>query len=119
MKRGRRWWLIRLGIPLLVGLALFFWALHAGSQYSVILENQSGQPMPQVDVMRGGETHHIYKEIPRGGKVMATFKEAGPFRVEGRLGNGNVIGARFGDLGPRVDLVILPDGQITLRKSKD
>jgi hypothetical protein len=117
MIRIQRRWLIRLAIPLVAVLAVLVWAIDR-SRNVVALENRSGQAIPLLEVTRGGETKHFH-DVPPGAEVSAKTRERGPFTVDGRLANGTLIRARFGDVEARVELTILPDGQLTWRKRKE
>jgi hypothetical protein len=116
MIKGRKRWWFRLAIPLVAGLAMLALALGEAARKGVTIENRSGQPIFHLEVSRGGETS-TFDNIPPGGKVTAVPKAGGPFQVTGRMPMG-LINGRFGDLGPRVDLEILPDGTVKPRSEK-
>jgi hypothetical protein len=118
MKRGRKWWLLRVAVPLVAGLVLFVWAIQQSSQNVVIVENRSGQTITLLQITRDGQTT-TFPDVPAGGEVKAVSKTPSAFKVEGRLANGNRIAGHFKEIGPRADLIVLPGGQLTLRKSKD
>jgi len=118
MKRGRKWWLLRVAAPLVVGLALFVWALGEGSQSLVTIENRSGQLIAVLHVIRAGQPN-TFEDVPMGRIVTAASKARGGFTVEGKLANGTRIRGVFGDVGPRADLVVLPGGQLSIRKSPE
>jgi hypothetical protein len=117
MIRIQRRWLLRVAIPLVGALALIVWAIGRSGNV-VTLENRSGQSIPLLQVVRGGETK-TFQNVPPGAEVSATTGERGPFTVDGRLANGTLIRARFGDVKARAELTILPDGQLRLRKRKE
>jgi len=118
MKRGRKWWLLRVAAPLVAGLALFLWAMQERSQNLVTVENRSGQTIALLQVDRAGETS-TFKDVMTGAEVRAASKTRSAFTVAGKLADGTLIKGRFGEMGPRAELVVLPGGQITIRKSKE
>ena len=117
MRRGRRWWLTRIAIPLVAALGLFVWALLQ-SRNVVRLENRSGRVITSLQIIRGGETT-TFNDVPAGSTISATTKTGGSFTVEGRLADGTLIRGRFGELETSPELIVLPGGQLTFRKGKE
>jgi hypothetical protein len=115
--RLQRRWLLRLAIPVVAAVAVLVWALER-SQNVVTIDNQSGQPIATLQLTRGGEAK-CFQDIPAGRPITAVTKAGGPFTVEGRLADGTFIRARFGEVEARVELVLLPGGQLQFRKRKD
>jgi hypothetical protein len=119
MKLGRNRWLLRLGVPLFVGVTVLAWALVQGAQSRLVIENRSGQPVTVLEVTAGGATR-TFKDVAPGSDVAAPLKRGTPFRVHGTLANGTLIRGQFGDLavlGDRGALVILPNGALVPPKA--
>lgn len=117
MMRLQRRWLLRIAIPLVAALAMVLWALER-SRNVITIDNQSGQPIATLHIIRGGESK-VFNDVPVRAPITATTQNGGPFTVEGRLADGTLIRARFGEVEAQVDLVLLPGGQLQFRKRKD
>src|SRR5947209_6246860 len=98
MNRGRNRWLLRLGILLVVGLALGLWALRGQFPSRLRIENRSGQPIARVEVTLAGKVTG-FSDVPPGMEVTVPLPPGGDhsFDVQGRLADGTLIRARFGD----------------------
>ncbi len=114
MIRLQRRWLLRLAIPVVAALGILVWAMGRTGNV-VTIENVSGQSIPLLQITRGGETKS-FKDVPPGKSVAAMTTVSGAFSVDGKLADGTLLRSRFGEAEARVDLVLLPGGQLTYRK---
>jgi allophanate hydrolase subunit 2 len=118
MDRARSRWLLRLGIPLVVGVGALVWFAVRGNEVVLTVENHSGQVATVLEIKAGGKTATL-RDVAAGAQASAAVP-GGPFDVEGQLADGTRIRGHFGQLsgpsggGPR--LVILPGGQIVPRQ---
>jgi hypothetical protein len=102
-----------------VGLA---WAAHWRYRNVLIVENQSGQTIPLLQVRIGGETIDLANIVP-GAEAKTTFRIRGDdsFQVDGRLADGTRIAGGFGYVtngmaGEQARMVVLPEGKIKFQQ---
>jgi allophanate hydrolase subunit 2 len=118
MNRGRSRWLLRLGVPLVVGVGALVWLAVRGNEVVLTVENHSGQALTVLEVKAGGKTATL-RDVAAGAQSSAAVP-GGHFDVEGQLADGTRIRGHFGQLtgtsGGQQRLVILPGGQIVLRQ---
>ena len=118
MNRGRSRWLLRLGVPLVVGVGTLVWFAVRGNEVALTVENHSGQALTVLEVKAGGKTATL-RDVAAGAQK-STAVPGGPFDVEGQLADGTRIRGHFGQLpgasGGGQRLAILPGGQIVLRQ---
>ena len=118
MNRGRSRWLLRLGVPLVIGVGALVWFAVRGNEVVLTVENHSGQAATVLEIKAGGKTTTL-RDVAAGAQASAAVP-GGPFDVEGQLADGTRIRGHFGQLGggpgSRQRLAILPGGQIVLRQ---
>ncbi len=118
MNRGRSRWLLRLGVPLVVGVGALVWFAVRGNEVVLAVENRSGKVLTVLEFRAGGKTTTL-RDVAAGAQASAAVP-GGPFDVEGQLADGTRIRGHFGRLtdtpGGRQRLVILPGGQIVPRQ---
>jgi hypothetical protein len=117
MERRRSRWLLRIGVVLVVGLALLIWAIHEQSQDLLTIENRSGQPITLLRVTIAGESK-TFKDVAKETAVTAPLGGKGDagFVVEGQLADGTRIRGQFLKGGGR-RLLVLPEGRLELGKA--
>ena len=117
MQRGKRWWLVRLGLPVVAGLALLLWGLLGQFQAHLIIENRSGQPIVLLQISSGGKTRNLTDLAP-GARVSVPVQATGAdsFVVEGRLKDGTFLRGRFTHMDARAVVSVLPGGQLQVRQ---
>jgi hypothetical protein len=119
MDRRRSRWLFRLGVPLVIGLAVLVWLATRSSEVVLTVENHSGQVLTLLEISGGGRTTAL-RDVAAGAEASATLPGGGHFEAEGRLADGTRIRGRFGQLGGssggRARLVILPGGEMQFRE---
>jgi len=118
MNRGRSRWLIRLGVPLAVGVGALVWLAARGDEVLLTVENHSGQVLQSLEIKAGGKATSL-ANLADGTDRAVALPGRGHFAVAGRLADGTLIRGSFGQLDSssarRARLVILPDGQMAFR----
>jgi len=113
MERGRKRWVLRLGVVLLVAAAMLAWALGHRSPSELTISNQSGQTVRLLRITAGEQTMTA-RDVAAGADVPVPFVNGADvaFIAEVTLANDARIRWR-GQAGERLKLVILPNGNIT------
>jgi hypothetical protein len=118
MNRGRSRWLLRLGVPLVVGVGALVWFAVRGNEVLLTVENHSGQALLSLEIKAAGRTTAL-NDVAAGSEAAVALPGRGHFEVAGRLADGTLIRGSFGQLGgssaSRARLVILPEGKIAFR----
>lgn len=114
---NRRRWLVRLTLPLAIGLAVLAWFAWQQSQARLSVENQSGQPIIDLQLTVSENTFKFSK-VNMGSEVTVPqpVSKGDSFHMEGRLPDGTRISSR-GNLGENFRFVVLPKGVISVRPS--
>src|SRR5262249_45646535 len=110
--------LLRLGILLIIGLAMLAWVFMNRSR-TLVVENRSGQKINRLKVTISGETS-TFRGVLNGGQASGTFKAGGDdnFNLDGRLADDTQIRAS-GKIGENLHVFILPGGEVQLRPEKN
>jgi hypothetical protein len=118
MNRGRSRWLLRLVLPLVVGVGALVWLALRGDEVLLTVENHSGQVLQSLEIKAGGKTTAL-TNVATGTEKAVALPGRGHFEVSGRLADGTLIRGNFGQFESssvrRARLVILPDGKIAFR----
>jgi len=119
MFRGKNRWLFRFGVVLAAAGGFLAWTLLRDRTPTLVVENQSGQPIAVLSVTAGGATSTA-KDVKSGAEVGTPLHLKGEshFVLDGKLEDGTLLRGRFG-LGPDADslhLVVMPGGQIIPRQ---
>lgn len=118
MDRNRSRWLLRLGVPLVVGVGALVWLALRGDEVFLTVENHSGQVLQSLEIKAGGQTTAL-SNVAAGAEKAVALPGRGHFAVAGRLADGTLIRGSFGQLDSssarRARLVILPEGKMTFR----
>jgi hypothetical protein len=111
MKPGRNRWLLRVAIPLLVGLAVLVWALGTRGQHGLVVENRAGQPLARLEVTVGEQTK-IIRDMPAGADVAVPIstKGASPVHVQAQLADGTLFRGQFREIPEGTRVVVLSRG---------
>src|SRR5262249_41895189 len=118
MFRGKNRWLFRFGIVLAAAGGFLAWTLLRDRTPTLVVENQSGQPIAVLNVTAGGATSTA-PDVPRGKEVGTPLhlKGEGQFVLDGKLQDDTLLRGTF-RLGPDAEslhLIVMPGGQIILR----
>jgi hypothetical protein len=118
MNRGRTRWLLRLGVPLAVGVGALVWLAVRGDEVLLTVENHSGQVLQSLEIKAGGKATAL-TNVANGAEKAVALPGRGHFEVTGRLADGTLIRGSFGQFGDssarRARLAILPEGKIAFR----
>ncbi len=118
MNPGRKRWLFRLAILLLVGLGGLFWSIGKLGR-DLTIENRSEQTITEMKITIGGQTR-TFTDVAPGGEASApcpTMDSELPFTVEGKLADGNVFRLR-GQIRASLHYLLLPGGQLQPRPKR-
>ncbi len=113
MNRGRSRWLLRLALPLVVGVGALAWLALRGDEVLLTVENHSGQLLQSLEIKAGRQTIAL-TDVATGTEKAVALPGRGRFEVAGRLADGTLIRGSFGPFDSssarRARLVILPEG---------
>ncbi len=114
MDQGRKRWLIRLAVVLVVGLAGLWWTVAERTR-NLVVENHSGQKVAFLEVTLAGQTH-TFRDVATGAQRTAPCeaKDGDRFRVEGKLADETRIRAN-GMIGESLHFLVLPGGEVKFR----
>ncbi|HWG43615.1 MAG TPA: hypothetical protein VN688_12580 [Gemmataceae bacterium] len=118
MDKGRKRWLIRVAIVLVIGAAGLLWALGEHSR-TLVIENHSEQTVIRLEVTIAGQLS-TFRDVRTGAVVNAECKakDGDRFVVAGQLADGTRIRSS-GLIGESLHFLILPGGEVKFRpKSK-
>ena len=114
MNRGRSRWLFRLGVPLLLGAGALVWFAAHGSEVALTVENRSGEVLTSLEIKSEGKATTL-RDVAPGTEQTVLLAGGDHFEVEGKLADGTRIRGRFGQVGGRARLILLPGGQMQFR----
>jgi hypothetical protein len=113
MDRGRKRWMLRLTLVVLVGVVMLLWALRQQSQSFLTIVNQSGQTIAELTVT-AAEQHATYRDIGIGEQVPVQFVTRGEQIVSLAIKMQDDGRRRFtGPAGEHLRLIVLPGEIIT------
>jgi hypothetical protein len=118
MFRGKYRWVFRFAVLLAAAGGFLLWSWYQERTPTLVVENQSGQPIAVLNVTAGGETSTA-KDVKSGDKVGTPLKIKGEdwIVLKGQFEDGNSFQGRFrpGPGGEPLDLIVMPGGQIIPR----
>ena len=114
MDQGRKRWLIRLAVVIVVGVAGLWWTMNERTE-TLTIENHSGQTADLLEVTIAGQTCS-FRKVAAHATVNAPckVKEGDPFLVNGRLADGTHIRVS-GRIGDSLHFQLLPGGEVKFR----
>lgn len=118
MNPGRKRWLVRLAILLLVGLGGLLWSIGKLGR-DLTIENRSAQTITELKITIGGQSR-TFTDVKPGGEASASSPANDgelPFTVEGKLADGNVFRLK-GQFRDSLHYLLLPGGQLQLRPKR-
>lgn len=118
MDPTRKRTLLRVGVVLVAGLAVLFWAL-SHREPGFVIENHSGQRITHLRLTIADHTRE-FENIAVGGQVTGERPPGGDgrWRMEGELADGVSIRAS-GNSGATFHFLILPGGTVQIRFGKE
>jgi hypothetical protein len=118
MNPGRKRWLIRLAVLLILGLIALFWSVGK-MERNLTIENRSQQSIAELKITIAGEVK-TFQNIKAGDEVSTPCPASDqvlPFTVEGKFADGSLF--RFtGQIRESLSFLLLPGGQFQPRPKK-
>lgn len=112
MFRGRRRWLIRIALVVVIAMLGLVWAEREKERHRLVVENHSGEVLTRVDIKAGSDSSS-FTDVANDASVVAPFsvddKDKYAIHVEARKAG---ISNSMGVLGATRHFIVLPGGQI-------